>query len=205
MSYEFLLTLSIILLSTKAFGLLTGTLQMPQVVGALIAGLVMGPACLGFLQPSEFLSILAELGVVVIMFSAGTGTSLKELRSTGKAGMLVALAGVLVPLALGTGLVLWLAPEEGLMGAIFMGTVLTATSVTITVETLRELGKLSTKVGNTVLAAALIDDVLGLICLTLVTSLADTSVSVPVVLFKILLCLFEFINRISGDVFLETF
>ena len=192
MSYHYLLDLALILLSTKVLGMVTRRFQMPQVVGALLAGLILGPAMLNVLTETAFLSQLSELGVIVILFTAGMGTDLKELRAAGKSGFLVALCGVLVPLAMGTafgilaGKTGWL-PENTLLEDVFLGTILTATSVSITVETLKELGKLDTKVGATILAAALIDDVLGLIALTVVTSLAGESVSLPVVLLKIVL------------------
>ena len=98
MSYTYLFSLAVILLSTKLLSMATGRLQLPQVVGSLLAGLIFGPAVLGVIQPSEFLSQLSELGVIVIMFTAGMGTSLKDLRSTGPTGFMVALCGVLVPL-----------------------------------------------------------------------------------------------------------
>ena len=192
MSYHYLLDLALILLSTKLLGIATGKFQMPRVVGALLAGLILGPAMLNVLSETEFLTQLSELGVIVILFSAGMGTDLRELRSAGKAGFLVALCGVLVPLAMGTGFgalagrLGWL-PGNTLLENIFLGTVLTATSVSITVETLKELGHLDTKVGSTILAAALIDDVLGLIALTLVSSLAGSGTSLPLVLLKIVL------------------
>ena len=193
MTYGYLADLALILLATKALSMLTGKLQMPQVVGALVAGLVMGPAVLNIIQPSDFLSQVAELGVIVIMFSAGMGTDLNELKQTGKAGLVIAMAGVLVPLAMGTGLMFFFntgelaMPGNKLLQDLFLGVVLTATSVSITVETLKELGKLSTKVGNAILAAALIDDVLGLVCLTVVTSMAGADVNIVLVLVKILL------------------
>lgn len=193
MNYGYLVDLALILLATKAMSMLTGKLQMPQVVGALVAGLLMGPAVLGIIQPSDFLSQVAELGVIVIMFSAGMGTDLNELKQTGKAGFVIAMAGVLVPLAMGTGLMFVFntgelaLPGNKLLQDIFLGVVLTATSVSITVETLKELGKLSTRVGNAILAAALIDDVLGLVCLTIVTGLAGADVNILLVLAKILL------------------
>ena len=192
MSYHYLLDLALILLSTKLLGMLTKRIQMPQVVGSLLAGLIMGPAVLNILQETEFLTQLSELGVIVLMFSAGMGTDIQELKRSGKAGMLVALLGVLVPLAMGTGLA-WASGKAGLIATtgfledIFIGTILTATSVGITVETLRELGRLDTKVGNTILAAALIDDVLGLIALTLVSSVAGGEESLVLVLGKIVL------------------
>lgn len=187
MSYNYLATICVILVSTKLLSLLTGRLQMPQVVGSLLAGLLLGPAVFNVLQPNNFLSQLAELGVIVIMFSAGTGTSLQDLKNSGKSGLLVAMMGVLIPLGLGALLMGIFNPGESVLQNIFMGTVLTATSVSITVETLKEIGKLNTRVGNTILAAALIDDVLGLICLTIVTSLAGAKVSIGVVLLKIIL------------------
>jgi Kef-type K+ transport system membrane component KefB len=190
MSYRFLLDLALILLSTKIFGLLTQKIQMPQVVGSLLAGLLLGPAVLNLLSETEFITQVSELGVVVILFTAGVGTDIRELRQSGKAGFLVALCGVLVPLGMGM-LTAWIAFKTGMtsegsfLNNLFVGTILTATSVSITVETLREMGKLNTQVGETILAAALIDDVLGLIALTLVSSMAGQKQSIALVLVKI--------------------
>ncbi|WP_417044846.1 cation:proton antiporter [Dysosmobacter sp.] len=192
MSYHYLLDLALILASTKVLGIVTRKFQMPQVVGALLAGLILGPAMLDVLTETEFLTQLSELGVIVLMFSAGMGTDIQELKHSGGSGFLVALLGVLVPLVMGTGLA-WVAgrtglvPDNGFLEDVFVGTILTATSVSITVETLKELGKLDTKVGNTILAAALIDDVLGLIALTLVSSVAGGGESILLVLGKIVL------------------
>ena len=192
MSYHYLLDLALILLSTKLLGLLTQRFQMPQVVGALLAGLILGPAGLNVLTETEFISQLSELGVIVLMFSAGMGTDINELKHSGKAGFCVALLGVLVPLVMGAALA-WgaaaagLIESSGMLENVFVGTILTATSVSITVETLKEIGKLDTKVGNTILAAALIDDVLGLIALTIVSSVAGGQESILLVLLKIVL------------------
>ena len=169
--------------------MITKRLQMPQVVGALIAGLVMGPAMLNIIHSTEFLSQVSELGVIVMMFTAGLGTSLNDLKQTGKAGFLVALCGVIVPLIGGTILSLFFntsTDPNAFMQNVFIGVVLTATSVSITVEALKEMGKLNTVVGNTILAAALIDDVLGLIALTIVTSIGGSAdANLLVVLLKI--------------------
>jgi len=192
MSYHFLLDIALILLSTKLLGLATRRIKMPQVVGALLAGLILGPSVLNVLKETQFLSSMSELGVIVILFSAGMETNIQELKQTGKAGLLVALCGVLIPLGLGT-LLAYVSASAGLIekssmiSYIFVGTVLTATSVSITVETLKELGKLNTLVGNTILAAALIDDVLGLIALTVISSFVGEDVSVGIVLLKIVL------------------
>lgn len=204
MSYHYLLDLALILLSTKFLGIITGRFQMPRVVGSLLAGLVLGPAVLNVLSETAFLSQLSELGVIVILFTAGMGTDLRELRSAGRSGFFVALCGVLVPLAMGTGFgflagrVGWL-PENTVLESVFLGTVLTATSVSITVETLREMGRLDTKVGGTILAAALIDDVLGLIALTVVASFAGEGTSLVLVLVKIVLFFaFAIVSSVLG-------
>ena len=199
-SYRFLLDVALILLSTKVLGLVTRKLQLPQVVGALLAGLIFGPGVLGVIQPTDFLTSLSEIGVIVIMFGAGMATDIKELKNAGKSGFLVALIGVLVPLAMGALLGFLFSPGETgsnlWLQHVFIGTILTATSVSITVETLKEIGKLNTKVGNTILAAALIDDVLGLVVLTVVTSLAGDTVNVALVLLKILL-FFVFVGVVA--------
>lgn len=194
MTYGFLLDIAIILLTTKVFGLVASKFHMPQVVGSIVAGLVFGPAMLNILQETEFLSQLAELGVIVIMFSAGLGTNLSELKRSGKAGLLVALLGVIVPLLGGIGFGLIFNRGDLYDGGnaviqnIFLGVVLTATSVSITVETLKEMGRLNTRVGNTILAAALIDDILGLVCLTFASSLgAGTATEIVWVVLKIVL------------------
>lgn len=96
--------LALILLSTKRWVSLHKKFQMPQVVGALLAGLILGPSCLNVLSETEFLSQLSELGVIVLMFSAGMGTDIQELKHSGKAGFLVALLGVVAPLVMGTAL-----------------------------------------------------------------------------------------------------
>lgn len=204
MSYHYLLDLALILLSTKLLGIFTGKFQMPRVVGALLAGLVLGPAMLNLLSETAFLSQLSELGVIVILFTAGMGTDLRELRKAGKTGFLIALCGVLIPMAMGAGFgwiagqVGWL-PKNTFLENLFLGTVLTATSVSITVETLKELGHLDTKVGSTILAAALIDDVLGLIALTVVASLAGDSQGLLLVLCKIVLFfVFAVVSAIAG-------
>lgn len=97
-SYHFLMDLAIILLSTKLMGLLTQRFHLPQVVGALVAGLLLGPACLGILQETDFIKSTAEIGVIVLMFCAGLETDVEELKRSGKASLVIALLGVLVPL-----------------------------------------------------------------------------------------------------------
>ncbi len=185
-SYRFIFDVAIILLVTKSFSILTKKVDMPQVVGALIAGLLLGPSLMGLVHPSEFMNQVSELGVIVLMFGAGLQTDIKELRRSGKAAFFIALCGVLIPLAGGYFLATFYnRGHEAFLENLFVGTVLTATSVSITVETLKEMGKLSTNSGNAILGAALIDDVIGLVLLTMVTGAADASVSIMTVMLKI--------------------
>ncbi len=186
--YRYLLDIAVILLMTKVFGLFSRRLQMPSVVGALVAGIILGPAVLNIVQPSQLINSLSEIGVIVLMFAAGLGTSIADLKKAGFKAFVIALLGVLVPLGIGyvVGSFYNTSPNAWI-GNLFLGVILTATSVGITVETLKEMGCMSTDSGNAILAAAVIDDVLGIICLTLVSGMADSSVNIGEVLFKIVL------------------
>ncbi|HJF51510.1 MAG TPA: cation:proton antiporter [Butyricicoccus pullicaecorum] len=188
-SYEFLLILAVILLSTKVFGLISERVHMPQVVGALLAGVVLGPSVLGLVEETDFLLKTSEIGVILLMFMAGLDTDLEELKKTGLASFVIALIGVVVPLIAGTGLYLVFFPDMGeplhMLKALFIGVVLTATSVSITVETLREMGRLKGKVGTAILGAAIIDDIMGIIVLTLVSAMTDPTVQPIAVLGRI--------------------
>lgn len=193
LSYNYLLDLALILLSTKVLGVITKRFNMPQVVGALLAGLILGPAMFNILKETNFIIQLSELGVIVLMFSAGMDSDLKELKKTGKASFIIALFGVLIPLIGGFLVAHSFCNIEIMKGSsvnvllenIFIGVILTATSVSITVETLKEMGKLNTSAGTAILGAAIIDDILGIIALTIISSVSDASVKVSVVLLKI--------------------
>lgn len=133
-SYNFLLDIALILLSTKVFGLITKKFHMPQVVGALLAGLILGPAMLGVITETDFLNQVSELGVIVLMFSAGLETDVKELKKTGLASFVIALIGVIVPLVGGFFLALAFnktipsnATTPLFLQNIFIGVILTAT------------------------------------------------------------------------------
>ncbi len=192
LSYGFFLDLAIILLCTKLFGVITRKLQLPSVVGALIAGFLIGPTILNIVHESEFIDKMAELGVIFIMFMAGMETDVKKLKKTGKASVLIALMGILLPLI--GGFLVTGAFSGGFSGIdkkqlfkyIFIGVILMATSVAITVETLRELGRFKTKSGTTVIGAAILDDIFGIVALTVLMSITDDSVSLGLVLLKIL-------------------
>ena len=178
-----LMDIAVILLATKLLGMLTRKLGLPQVVGMILAGLLIGPAIFsklnlggfqGLIHPTEaemdVLQSFSQVGVVFILFSSGLETDFGELKKSGLAATAIACAGVIVPIALGTiGALCFMggfgaaADSDKLLNALFVGCILAATSVGITVETLRELGKLSTRVGTTVLSAAIIDDVIGIL------------------------------------------
>lgn len=170
--------LAIIILFAKVFGIAARKCKAPQVVGEIIAGLVIGPCLLGIVKQSDYITMLAELGVILLMFSAGLETNMKELLKTGPIAFFVALFGVIVPMA-GGALVYMCFHGFASYGtdeffkAIFMGSILSATSVSITVQALREMGKLQGRVGTTILSAAIIDDVIGIILLTVVIGFKD--------------------------------
>ena len=190
MSYRYLLDLALILLSTKVLSLVTKRFKLPQVVGSLLAGLILGPAVLNIIHETDFIKQLAEVGVIVLLFNAGLESNLSEFKKSGKTSFIVAVMGVMIPLIGGTILAYCINHGKvenvsAFVQNIFIGSVLTATSVSITVETLRELGKVSTSVGNIIVGAAIIDDVLGMLVLTIITSLAGSSVSVIKVIVKI--------------------
>ena len=190
-NYNFLVSIAIIMLTTKILGDLTNKFNLTQVVGALLAGVVVGPSCLGLIAETDFISCTAEIGVILLMFMAGMDTDINEIKSNAKACIITACIGVIVPLIGGTlAYALYFHADMSdytqMLKSIFVGVLLTATSVSITVEALREMGKLEGKVGNAILGAAVLDDIIGIVVLTVVSSLKDSSVSISAVLLKIL-------------------
>lgn len=189
-SYSYLLSLALILLFTKIFGIASARVHLPQVVGALLAGILLGPSGIGLLQQSDFLVKTAEIGVIMLMFIAGIDTDINELKRTGPAACLIAVMGVFVPIV-GCGGVYYLFFGNGfnqisMLKAAFVGVVFAATSVSITVETLNEMGKLKTRVGTTILSAAIIDDIIGIIVLSVLSAMGDSTVSPGITVLKIL-------------------
>lgn len=203
-SYSIFRDLAIIIIAAKFFGIVARKCKAPQVVGEIVAGLMIGPCFLGLVQQTDFLTQMAEIGVILLMFSAGLGTDLKELVKTGPVATLIACAGVFVPLVCGAlfymvfyGVSPW--GSEGFYKAVFTGVILTATSVSITVESLKEMDKLKSKVGTTILSAAIIDDVIGIIVLTFVIGFKSPdanafSVVISTVLFFLFAGLVGFIS-----------
>ncbi len=177
-TYVILRDLAIIILSAKFMAIVAKKCKAPGVVGEILAGLIIGPCLLNIVSPTDFINQMAEIGVILIMFSAGLETNLKELKKSGLIALLIACAGVLVPLIGGTVLYMsiygFAAPgTDEFFEGLFIGCSMTATSVGITVEALRELGFLKGRVGQTILSAAIIDDVIGIIVLTFVLGMKD--------------------------------
>jgi len=180
--YEILLPLGLILLFSKLMSLLLGKLKIPQVVGFLIGGLLVG--CL-YLIPNQTIltdytmtgiNDLAKIGVILILFSAGLGTDLKQIKAEGVASVVITSLGVIVPLGLGF-LAAWLFLDPSLSNPyedIYYGVILTATSVSITVATLKELGRLNSRVGTALVAAAILDDIIGVVLLSVVIALSGS-------------------------------
>ena len=171
--YSVFRNLAIIMLSAKFFGLVARKCKAPQVVGEIVAGLLIGPCLLNLVHTSDTISIFAEIGVVLLMFTTGLGTNLKELIKAGPIATLIACVGVAVPLLGGTllyGAFYGFAAigSTEFYKALFIGTIMTATSVSITVATLQELGHLKSFLGTTIVSAAVIDDVIGIVVLTCV-------------------------------------
>lgn len=180
--YSIFRDLAIIIVAAKLCGIVAGKLKAPQVVGEIIAGLVIGPSLLGLVHESVFLVDMAEIGVVLLMFFAGLETNLKDLMRTGWKALMIAVAGVAVPLVGGSILyfLYYGMPPFGsdeFFTGVFVGVIMTATSVSITVATLQELGKLKDTLGTTIMGAAIIDDVIGIIVLTLVIGFKNPEVS----------------------------
>lgn len=207
-TYEILLDLAIIILFAKTFGIIARKCKAPQVVGQIIAGLLIGPCFLGWVQQTDFITQMAEVGVILLMFTAGLDTDLKELIKTGPVAFLIACAGVFIPLVFGT--ILYMAfygfapwGDENFYKAVFIGTIMTATSVSITVASLQELGKIKTKVGTTIVSAAIIDDVIGIIVLTFVIGFKNPDSNPAMVIVKTIA--FFFVAIVGGFLVYKTF
>ena len=197
-----------ILFVAKLFGIIARKLHAPEVVGEIIAGLLIGPAVLGLVNQSDFINKMAEIGVIMLMFEAGLSTDMKKLKATGLKATAIACAGVFVPIAMGTILYMLfygfgpIGSEEFIKG-LFIGTIMAATSVSITVAALKELGKLSSTVGTTIVSAAIIDDVIVIVVLTFVLSAKGSGASVWTTMLKAIL--FFAIAIISGFVVYKVF
>ena len=170
---QLLLPLALILVAAKVVALISKRFKLPAVFGELLVGLLLGPSVLGWLHQDDFLKVISQLGVIILMFIAGLETDLEMMKKVGLAAFLAATGGVIMPLVLGT--LAGLAFGLPFFVSLFLGTALTATSVSISAETLQELGKLRTREGTAILGAAVIDDVMGVVVLAIVLSMNNGS------------------------------
>ena len=209
--YEIFKDLAIIITAAKLMGLLARKCRVPQVVGEILAGLLIGPSILGIVEPTEFLTYMAEIGVILIMFSAGLETNLRDMIKTGPFACLIAVCGVFIPLICGT--LLYMAfygfaavGSYHFYKAVFIGVILTATSVGITVKALSELGKLKSQLGTTIVSAAIIDDIIGIVVLTVVVGVGGNGGGSAEILSVIIKTLLFFVFAVViGVIFYKVF
>lgn len=171
LSEVFLIKIMIILVFTKTGGMISKRLGLPSVIGQVLTGIVLGPSLFGILHTDAFLDELGQLGVILLMFLAGLDTDMKQMKAVGARSLWVAMGGVFLPLVTGFGFIYLF--RHDFQQALFVGTMLTATSVSISAQTLIELGKLKTKEGNVILGAAVIDDIIGIVLLALVVGIGS--------------------------------
>ncbi len=201
MDYSFILDLSIILLCTKIFSLMSKSLHLPGVVGALLSGILLGPACLNILHESEYIELFAQIGVILLMFNAGMETDFKKLTAGLNKTLVIVIGTISVPLLIGVliGLVL----NFSLASSIFLGILLSSTSMSITVETLNEFKQLKSESGNAILSAAILDDLIGVIFLTFIISLtgdSDSSILRTVINFVLFFAFAYFSGKLANKI-----
>lgn len=199
---EFILVLALILIFTKLAGDLSVRLGQPSVLGKLIVGVILGPALLGWVENSDFIHYMAEIGVLLLMFIAGLETDLEQLKKNWKAAFAVAVGGVILPFIGGYGSALAFGMTQA--HALFFGLLFCATSVSISVQTLKDMNQLGSREGTTILGAAVVDDVLVVVLLAVMMSLLGTGtgseeVSIALLIGKKLLF---FVVVIAASVFL---
>src|SRR6056297_2702721 len=198
---NFLLDIAILLIGANIGGMLMAKINQPVVLGQILAGLIIGPALLDIVNPNEIINSFSQIGVILLMFIAGMETDLNDLKKSAGPSSFIALGGIILPFLGGVGIIMLLFPEGGLNQGLFTGTLLTATSISITVQALREFGKIRTKTGISNLGAAIMDDVLGIIILTVVVGMAfpHNGNSTGFVILKIIM--FLFIALLAGKLF----
>lgn len=170
-SDHFLVHLLLILLTARIFAELATRLKTPSVIGELLAGVVLGPSILGWLEPTQTVKLLAEIGIILLLFEVGLETDVRSLARTGGQSIIVAVAGFVLPFLLGFAVTYW-ALDLSLTIALFAGGTLTATSIGITIRVLSDLKRQGSKEGQIVLGAAVLDDVLGVVLLALLYEFA---------------------------------
>lgn len=165
-THTFFLYLLTILLAARLMAEIAVRLNFPSVIGELMAGVILGPSLLGWLEPNEVLKLLAEIGIILLLFQVGLETDVRRLANTGQKSFIVAIGGFLVPFVLGFFLGYWIF-NLSLLVSLFIGGTLTATSIGITIRVLSDLKRQQEKEGQIVLGAAVLDDIMGVVLLAL--------------------------------------
>jgi len=183
---QILLFIALILLSTKSLAIFVRRIHLPQVIGALMAGVLLGPAVFNLVEPNETISVISEFGVILLLFSAGLETDFRQLRSSIKSSLLISVLGVIAALGGGfaAAFLFGMTPFE----SFFIGVVIASMSTSITVEALQEMDKIKTKTGTALLGASLFDDVIVIIILAVTMSMGMSGfsfVALAIVLLKI--------------------
>lgn len=181
---QILLVLALLLVGGKLAGRLGQAIGLPTAVGKIALGLLIGPAMFHLVSLDGTLRVFSQLGVLVLMFMAGLETDTVMMRRVGGAAFAVALGGVILPF--GGGIVLGIVMHLSRVESLFLAAMLTATSVSISAQTLREMGQLQSKEGTTILAAAVIDDVMGAAVLAFVFALSGHGAASPALLRMLL-------------------
>ena len=163
-AHTFFLVLLTILLAARILGELTARLKAPPVIGELLAGILLGPSLLGWIEPTTVIKLLAEIGIILLLFEVGLETDVMRLVKTGAKPVIVAMAGFLLPFLFGYGVSHYLF-DQSLLVSLFVGGTLTATSIGITVRVLTDLKRQGSSEAQIVLGAAVLDDVMGVVLL----------------------------------------
>ena len=197
MDYKFLLDIGLIILVVKLLEIITQKIHVPRILGSLLAGVLLGPAVLNIVQSSSVIEFLSKIGIIFIMFLAGMETSIKRFLSGTKNFIVIAILGVVFPLIMG--FLCSFAYTFDFQTNLFFGAVITATSVSITIQSLIDMKKIKTNVGIAILGAGVVDDIIGVIFLTILLNSANLTliglllVALKIVLFFLIAILIAFI------------
>jgi len=203
--HNIVIQLVIILIAARVFGELSVFFKAPPVIGEMIAGIILGPSVLGWIEMSDPINLLAQLGIILLLFEAGLESDINKLTSAGKKSLTVAIAGVILPFIFGYLLALHLF-NLSLLTSLFVGSTLTATSIGITLRVLKDLNKQDTKEGHIVIGAAVIDDILGIIILSILFEFATNSAVEIASIGKVFLhiCLFFILAPFAAKIMSHT-
>ena len=182
---QFLSSLSLILLTTLILGQVSLRLKLPLVVGQLLAGIIIGPTFCNWVQPSHWLQLFSDIGVILLMFLAGLESKIDLLKKYLKPSMIVAVSGILLPIAVGY--LIGLMFEFTKFESLFLGIVFAATSVSISAEVLQEMDSLTSREGTTILGAAVVDDILAVLLVSMISNLNIKGTAISMMHLGILL------------------